>query len=325
MDFEPPADKIARLDLSRIVTDDRFRQRRPAPAIRWEEFLTGYRLDIVVLPVFAPSPLPAKDSVWYPLNRKRGKALGFEPQPGLASLIRLGSIDDDHVPAGLGGAGFRIGQADGGLDWHVMAQRARRSRPYFAVDPAIQALMPGDISLLEIIRLRGRNKTFQVVYPWNDIAGGDLTWVQGNSSWRMEAAWLEGVPFTSQELALTEKSAFDWALAWEHLPATGQGRFNLQISGRKVLEDANILDKYQKLSFSGDIDVFLTRQEWRLRLRFLIGLAPREAIVNPEISRLTDNWGTFFLGFHKFSGRDGTVAGFYDRNDLFKAGWRTGF
>ena len=325
MDVEPPADKMARLDLSRIVIDDRFRQRRAVPAIRWEEFLNDYGLDIVILPVFTPSILPRQDGVWYPLNRERGRAIGFEPQPGFATLIRLGSIEDDHVPNGFGGAGFRIGQDDGGLDWHVTAQRARRSRPYFAIDPAIQALLPDQISLLDIVRARARTETFRVTYPWNNVAGGDLIWVQGNSSWRLEAAWSDGLPLTSRDFSLTRKTAFDWAVAWEYLTGPGLGRINLQLSGREVFNDENILDEYQKLSFSGDLDIYLARQRWRLRLRFLVGLEPRETMLNPEISRLTEKRGTFFVGFHKFSGRDGTVGGFFDRNNMLKAGWRTGF
>lgn len=325
MDVQPPTDQIGRLDLNRIVIDDRFRQRRAVPAIRWEEFLDDHGWDIVLLPIFTPSILPHQDSIWYPLNRRRGQAFGFEPQPGLPSLIRLGSVEDDRAPKGMGGIGLRIGEDDGGLDWHVTAQRARRSRPYFEIDPAIQALLPNELSLLDILSARAESPTFEVTYPWSSTLGGDLAWDQGNSSWRLEAAWIDGLPLTSRRFALSEKSAFDWAVAWERLTGPGLTRVNLQFSGRHVFDDADILDEYQRLALSGDLDVHLARGKWRARLRFLVGFAPRETIINPEVSRLTDKSGTFFLGFQEFLGRDGTIGGFFDRNDMLKAGWRTGF
>ncbi|MDT8437571.1 MAG: hypothetical protein RQ729_01020 [Wenzhouxiangellaceae bacterium] len=322
VDHEPPLEIGSRMDLIRLPLDDWHRQRRSVLALNWREWGSQLNYEALLIPIFRPSRLPDRDSIWYPINQRNGRFLGIRPSTGLSLVGRLGTIDDSYPRGRFGGAGLRVGQETGRLEWHLAVQNLRRAQPYFEIDRELQPLLPDQISLIDVLRARTRRPTFQVRHPMTWAVGGDLGWSGQRSSWRMEANWSEKLPVTSSGFRMITPSALDWAVAWERFFGTLDARISLQLRGRDIFADRPVLDRYQRVALLGDAQINLARGRWSLRLRFLEGLLPTTQVLNPEIARITEHFGSWYLGYHRFAGSSATPGEFYADNDLIVAGWR---
>ncbi len=325
VDVEAPTDQIAIRDLRRGLIGELSQRRRAALAVRWEEYLDPVKLDVLWMPVFRPAVLPPERSLWYPINRRSGRILGLPRLSDLVSLLRASTIDEDDVPSGSGGGGIRLTRDDGNLDWGLSVQRVRSSTPYFELDPRLQSLLPDNVSLLEVIRARRIRATFQAVYPWTTVVGGDLAWAGGQSTWRLEGAWLSDIAATSVEFGFVTRPGLRWAAAWEHFPEWADLRINVQLSGEHVSGSAGLLESGRRIRVVGDVDYYWARQRWRARLRYLAGIDHRQFYLNPELSRLLEGRGELYLAAHWFDGQATTLGGLYQDNDLIAVGWRRRF
>lgn len=321
MDIESPTDQFAPQDLTRGMASAYDHLRLSVPAVRWEEFSSDRKIDLVWLVIFTPTRLPDQHSLWYPINRRNGKILGTQDDPQLRSFLRFSTIGEHDSCSDSGGGAIRFSQVGSELDWAYTLQRVRTARPYFEIDPRLQRLLPDRVTLFEILRSRTRRETFRAVHPWTTVVGGDLGGSGKHSTWRLEAAWSSDVAMTTRDYEQVTAGQWYWAAAWEYFPERADLRLQFQLNGRHH-QNRNVFEQRNQLHLVGDIDWFWDRQRWRGRLRYHAGINTREWYLNPELAYLATDAGEWYLAGHWFSGSAQTLGGFYNDNDFVAAGWR---
>jgi hypothetical protein len=323
VDETPPTDRLSVQDISRLLLDDLDDRRRAVLAIRWEEFIGDFKLDLQYLPRFRPAETPRLDSLWSPVDKHSGRLIGMPFSPLLAPLIQLGGFDEEAE--GDGGWGVRLSRPGRGFDYALTVQEARQSLPYFALDPRVRARLlanPGDIGGA----LSAAPETFTARYPRTWVVGGDLGLVTEHATWRLEAAWLSDRPATTADLRYTTLEAVDWVAGVEFYPGDRELRVNLQLGGTQLLDaPSGLLDRQKTLNLFGDIENAFARDRWRARLRFFAGLEARDLYLNPQIAFVGWEPHELYLAYHYFDGAEQTLGGFYQQNDLVTLGWRASF
>jgi len=319
MDELPPSDGLSVRDGRRFLLDELADRRLAVPAVRLEWFAGSWKVDLLAIPRFRPAALPDRDSLWFPIDRRRGQILGLAPDPRLAELVSRGSI-------GLGAerdaeGGIRLSYQGGRLDFGLTLQRERRSLPYWELDPAVrQALLAGQPPATAVTASGG--DTFQARHPRTWLAGGDAAVPLGNGVWRVEVAWLSDRPATTEDLRLVTVPGLDWAVGPELYPGGGDVRLTLQVTGRHRLTRRAVLDRTDAYRLTGSLRLPFRNGRWQADLRFLAGLNESEHYLNPELSFRGWQPQTLYLGAHFFGGAGDTAGGFHDRHDLVVAGWR---
>ena len=325
LDFASPTDQFAVQDLTRGPISGRSGEYLAVPAIRWEEYFGYNKLDVLWLTHFVSAQLPGEASPWYPIDRERGRLLGIPHEQELDEYLAVSTVDDRSPEGQAGGAAMRLSRDGPDVDWAVTAQRVRNPQPYFEIDPSLQGLLPDDLEPQDVVDAGDDRETFRAVHPWTTVLGADVCWAQEQGTWRLEAAWLSDMPVTTWDFAYSTTPAVLWAMAWEFFPDSWDARIQLQLNSRHHLRGRNIVERNTKLGFSGDLDCFLDRQRWRIRLQYVIGITDHELYLHPELARLMARHGEWYLGAHIFSGKAGTLGGLYRNNDLIVAGWRRRF
>lgn len=322
MDELPPTDRLSTRDLRRFALDDLAERRRASPMLRIESYPGEFHLDMIFLPVFREAELPEENSVWHPVDRQRGRILGLPDDPALAFLVREGSFDDRVQ--GNGGGGFRLSRDGRGLDYAVTVQRARHSAPYYELSESVRAalLETGDP---EVALQAGDGDTFRVRHPRTWVVGGDASTEVGSVTWRAEAAWLSDVPATTDDLAFVTREGVEWAVGNEFFPGDRDFRVTLQLLGRHILDGGGLLEPRDAYFASGELELPFAMQEWRLGLRFSSRLDETDVYLNPEIAYTGWTGQELYLGYHHFTGSDGTIGEFYENRDVAVFGWRGQF
>ncbi|GAB0150544.1 MAG: hypothetical protein J7D61_11195 [Marichromatium sp.] len=320
VDEIPPTDRLSVQDISRFAIDELDDRRRAVPLLRWEEFGTDHKLDLVVIPAFRPAELPDDDSVWYPVDRDQGRLLGIRSDPLLAALVRGASTGDDR-PGGAG-AGLRFSHSLSGLDYALTVQHTRHSLPYYELDPAVRRALLDGADVASALAAGGERPTFLGRHPYTTILGGDLGVVVGGATLRLEAAWLSDVPVTTRDLRLDTVAGLDWVAGIEFYPGDADTRINLQLAGRHLLDAPPVIDWVDTLSLNGQLESEWGQGRWRGRLRFAAGLNRHDLYLNPEIAYIAREPHEFYLGAHYFDGEDGTFGDFYADDTLIATGWR---
>lgn len=333
MDYRSPTNRLAAYDQLRFPFSERGEQ-LPVPALRWEHFGQVIDTEWIWLPSFRASRLPDPDDPWYPVDRERGLIAGIELDPRLAPWLAIATIEDEP-PSGSGGIGVRLRGSSGGIDYALTAQHGRRSLPYYELDPDLARRLRsglatigrpvagpiepgGDASphgLQDPVVVRTR-------YPFATSLGGDLAWLWGDTVWRAEAAWVSDVPVTTPLLQFTTVGAFEWAVALETFPFNSATRLTLQFSGDHLFNTGAILDQANGYTLSGSLERYSNRQRWRTRLRYLLGYAPRQGYLNPQIAYLARDSQEFFAELHWFGGASEAPIGYFQNHDLVLFGWR---
>jgi hypothetical protein len=323
VDETPPTDRLSVQDISRLLLDDLEDRRRAVLAIRWEEFIGEFKLDLQYLPRFRPGETPRLDSIWSPVDKHSGRLIGVPFSALLAPLIQLGRFNDDAD--GDGGWGVRLSRPGRGFDYAVTVQQARQSLPYFALDPRVRAKFladPVDIGA----SLSAAKDTFVARYPRTWVVGGDLGLVTERATWRFEAAWLSDQSATTADLRYVNLEAIDWVAGVEFYPGDREVRMNLQLGGSQLLDaPSGLIDRQKALNLFGDMESAFGRDRWRARLRFFAGLNERDRYLNPRIAFLGWEPHELYVAYHYFEGSDQTLGGFYRRNDLVTLGLRAKF
>jgi hypothetical protein len=322
VDEIPPTDRLSVLDLTRGVLDEYAQRRRAVPALRWERFHDGYKLDLLWIPRFRAAQLPRAESIWHPVDRRRGRLLGLESDPLLAELVRGGSFRDENRRAGEGGV--RLSGAGRALDYGVTVQRARHSAPYYGLDPAVRAALLAGADPAAALTL-APDGAFTGRHPGTWVLGGDVALAGARATWRAEAAYLSDVPVTTMDLRFTTVAAFEWVAGVEFFPGDRELRVTLQLAGRNLLDAPPVLDRTRQYLLTGELEDFYRLGRWRGRMRFLLGLDRRDLYVNPEIAYIGGEPHEFYLGLHYFDGAPDTLGGFYRENRMIVAGWRARF
>ncbi|MFP4682614.1 MAG: hypothetical protein ACLFMW_03030 [Ectothiorhodospira sp.] len=323
VDERPPTDGLGVQDLTRLVLDDLEDRRRAVPALRWEEYLGAYRLDMAYIPRFRAAELPPRDGLWHPVDRDRGRILGMAPDPLLAPLVRRGRVQDQD--GGSGGGGVRLSHSGTGLDYALSVQRSRRSAPYYALTPAARRALRADPTDPEAI-LNAAPVTLEGLHPYTWRLGGDLAFDRGLSTWRFEAAWISDRPVTTADLRPVTAQAVDWVAGVEFFPGDADLRVNLQLGGsHRTSGPDDLMDAENVYTLFGDAEQGFGRGRWQARLRYALGLDPREVYLNPRLAYVGREPHEIYAGYHHFEGEDATLGGFHERRDLWVVGWRARF
>lgn len=327
LDELAPGNVIARQDMTRFVLDDLSRRYRAQGVLRYEGWFDRYKLDVVAIPSFEPAALPDADSIWSPYDQRRGELLGVEPNPLLAALLQIGTVDTEPLTDDDGaGGGIRLSHQGQGWDWGMSVQHVRHTTPYFVLNDAVRlALLSG--AAPDAAVAASTEPTFAAWHPFTDVASADVTFNWGESTWRAEWAYLSDYPVTTPDLRPLTMPAMQLGFGVEFFPGDGNSRLSLQAGGLQLDPDEPITDR-EKLAFlSGELELMFASEAWRLRTRFLItdGEGRADRYLNPELAYIRGEPDEFYLGAHVFSGDDGTAGGYHDDHDLFVIGWRTQF
>lgn len=299
----PLADRVSRVDLTRLVLDDLPDRRRAQLAARWEQTFGEYKLDAVFLPVFRGAQLPDEASIWSPINRSTGQALGIAPSPTLAALIGAAHIEQDEH--GSGGGALRLTKTGDPFDYGITLARTRQSLPYYRVD------FP--------------NSTLTAVHPFNTFVGFDMERVSGGLTWRMEAGYTDNVPVTLSTTAMDSTHSLDWIGALEFFPGGGDTRVNLQLVARALQTDRSILELKEYYGANGEIETRFSQGRWKAGMRFASGFNVRDIYLSPKLSYVGWEPHELYIAAHYFDGESRTLGGFHQDHSLITLGLRTLF
>lgn len=301
-----PVDRVVGEDWTRPF-EDLAERRRALPLLRYEWYGEDQGLDLVVRPWLREARMPRLDSVWSPIDQKKGRLLGFAFNPAMAPLIRAGQFVDDAD--GSAGWGLRYSANRKGLDWAVSAQHWRRSAPYYE-------WIPGTF------RFEGR-------HPYSRMLGGELSAALGAITTRAEVAYLSDEPVTAirgATLAYTTVPAYEAVAGIDWWPGDKDTLVVVQLAGRHLDDQGEtLLDRTHALALNGSIRTEWGRGNWQARLRYSFGLDSRDNYLNPTLTWLGWDGQQITLGGHWFSGEDATPGGYYADNDFLYLEWRLDF
>lgn len=321
MDSFPPNDRLSVQDLSRFVLYRMAWRRRSVPEIRVERYFGNFKADVLWQPFFRPAKLPSPNSIWYPVDRVRGRVISVKSNPTFAQLIKEGKFANDV--GGAGGVGVRLSGSAMAVDYAVSIQRARRSLPYYKFDPTVRALLLSGADVSTAVA--ASNQTFTQVHPWSWYIGSDAAIDALSATWRVEAAYVSDIPVTTKDFLYTKKAGIDWGAEVEFYPGDKNTRVNLTLSGTEIFNPPPVLDRINIYSFSGMVERPFMRGRWRARLRFLFGLDKKNIYLNPEVAYTGWEPYEIYLDAHYFAGDSVTAGGYYHDNSLITLGWRARF
>lgn len=324
MDELSSTNLLLRADMTRYTLDGLADRYRAQPALRYEYFSGVHKLDVLALPVFDGAALPERDSLWSPIDRQRGQIQGFAPNPLLASLVQSGSFDEDFDDGSESGGGLRYTYSGQGLDLGFSALYGHPTTPYYQLDPRVRAALltgaPPDQAIAAT-----RDPTFAARYPATALAGADLAFTLGESTWRAELTYTDKTPVTTADLRFDTVPVWNWAAGIELFPGDGDNRLTVQLNGRHLMNSAPIADHEDLYSVSGELENLFAQNTWRLRTRLLASSADGEQDLyfNPELAWLRFEPHEFYFGWHVFSGDESLFSGYHRDQDLIVLGWRT--
>jgi hypothetical protein len=303
MDEVPLSDRVSTADLTRGPLDDLDERRRSAPALRAESYVGNGKLDLVWLYDFRPAELPHKDSAWYPVDTRRGRLPGIDPDDVSPALIRGARVIEDE-PSGDGGFGARYTGTFPAADMGVTLARSRQSIPYF--------------------RAAGAG-VLAAEYPRSWVVGADTAINAAGAIWRAELVYTSDNPVTRQDLSYTTTPGLQWGAGVEFYPGDGDTRVNLQLIGNNLIDAPRVFDRTEQYNFNGELEMPFDRERWRLDVDFLFGLGHSETYLNPELTFLGWEPHEVYVGMHYFAGDDQSLGGFYEDNSVITLGWRASF
>ncbi|MEF8794632.1 SPOR domain-containing protein [Thiohalorhabdus sp.] len=321
VDAMPPTDRMSTPDLRRYVLDDLTDRRLPVPALRLEGFQGPWKTDLVWVPAARHALLPDRDSVWSPVDSRRGRVINLDDDPFLARLVRQGTVEDGDEYGG-GEFGLRIGYTGRSAEGSFVVQRVRRSDPYYELDPtARRTLLAGGTPAQAVQSASG--PTFRERHPLTWLLGGDLVIPDYWGTWRLEVAGLSNVPRTTPDLEMVTPRGWEAVVGNEFFPGDGDFRVNLQLAGRGVTGSGPYLDRRDAYHLAGSLEWPFFHGRWNAKLDFSVGIDERDNFANPEIAFQGWDPHTFYLGAYLFSGAAQTPGGFHEDHDMAVLGWRS--
>ena len=315
-----PLDNMATLDLSRGTLFKWGENYRASPAIRLESFLEQGKLDFVYLPEFREAELADKEDVWYPIDFRNGRILGFKSNPLMSTIVQNARVDDDI--SSDDGFGARYSTTVDSFDLGVTLQYVRLSAPYYHINESIRQALQSSNPANALSAAANAPYTFQEEHPKNWIVGADAAFDWQSATWRMEAGWFSDMPATTSTLEYKTYNGFQWAGSAEFYPGDADTRINLQLSGRHIDEKDKILDLDNVVALSGEVESLFANDRWKLSGRFNVGLSDKDYLLSPEIAFL--GWEPFevYTAYHYLDGAEQTIGGFYQRNNMLMFGLR---
>jgi hypothetical protein len=304
VDEVPAADRVSRVDATRLLLDNLAQRRRAMPALRWEQNFDTLALDVVVLPSFEGAALADTRSIWSPVDQRRGLILGIDPPAALSAFIRAADVKADN--GGSGGSAFRLTQTGAGtVDWGLTMARTRQSLPYYAADPTAG--------------------TLTATHPYTRFLGGDLEFNAAGATWRSELGLTWDSPATTPAGQPLRTRAVDWIGAVEFFPGGENTRVNLQLAARELGTRADILELRRYAALGGEVETTVDRGRWKLALRFNSGLNVHDTYLAPKVTFTGWEPHDLYVVYHHFDGERRTLGGFHRDHGLLAVGLRTRF
>lgn len=315
----PPSDRLSRVDATRFPLDNLPDRRRAIPALRVEKFFDEIKLDALWVPDFRPAALPAWESAWHPVDRRRGRMLGVAPTADFTYLIQNGSFDEDK--SGAGGGGLRVTRTGGSVDWGLSLQRARQSTPYYELNPQLRGtLLAGGGAAAALAAATG--PTFTARHPMSTVAAGELEFQGLGATWRLEGAYTYDSPVTTQDLRYLLVPASDLVAGVEFFPGDSETRITLQVANRSMHTSELLIERKNFNVLTGEIDHPFASGRWRANLRVLAGLNHRDNYINPRLIYRGFEPHEIYVGAHFFSGDDRGIGGYHRDHDMVVLGWQ---
>lgn len=304
IDEVPPTDRLSTMDFRRFIVDDLQDRRLARPMVRLELFGDDSKTDLIYMPTFRETELADTNSIWFPIDRARGKIIGMEVAAPVAAAMPASTIIND-APADDHAVGLRYSSSTGEMDYSMSLQHGRQTMPYFSYSA-------------------GTN-TFTARYPRSLSVGGDLEFESDGTTWRFEAVYQSDVPVTTKTLAYKEVSGIGWATGMEFYPGDGNTRVNLQLTGTHLLNANNVAERDNVYNLNGSLNIPFAQERWRANVRFFLGLDKTDVYVNPELAFVGWEPHEIYLESHYFDGDKGTIGDFHQDHTMVTLGWRSKF
>ncbi len=320
MDFLPPGDRLSAQDLTRGPLEFIDDSRRASPSLRLQTY-GSISLDLVLTPVFRAAELPRRETLWHPVDQRRGRLLGVPDDPRVRTLVQQGTFDHEPRSAERDSVGgMRLIESRRSYDVGVTVQSARRSAPYYALsDRAREAALEGDLEGA----VQADGDTFIARHPRALIIGGDYTLDAVGATWRLEGVWSSDEPATREDdLRFVTRSGLDWAAGVEFFPGDGDLRTSLQLTGQHLLDAGDVLDPTETYQLGGELEQPWARERWHTRLRFNVGLDRTDVYINPELAWTISDAHEVTVAGHYFRGTDDTLGGYFEDHRIVTLGWR---
>ncbi len=309
MDTFSPNDRLAVLDLSRGVLEQWGENYRSTAAVRSELFWHYSKLDFVIIPRFREAELSEKNQVWYPVDTRQGRILGFGKDELLSSVVKNSRIDDNNFSK-KAGYGLRYSSMVNSVDYAFNIQNIQLSTPYYRSD-----LKSGLI-------VDNAQLTLYEEHPENWILGADMAFEWQDMSWRFEAAWFSDLPATTPLWDYKKYNGLEWAAGVEFYPGDSDTQVNMQLSGRNIFNNEKIVDRDNSITLSGSVESELDNGKWKLSTRYSLGIDMKDIYLAPEVSYLGWEPYELYMGYHYLDGADQSVGGFFTNNKLLNLGLR---
>lgn len=327
MDLQPPGDRLSVQDLTRGPLNPVDDARRASPSLRLERY-GEVDVDVVFTPMFRPAELPRADTLWHPVDQRRGRLLGVPDDAAVRALVREGSFD--HEPRGRDRdpvGGVRLSRSGRALDWGLTLQSTRSSAPYYALTnnarDALQAELSDDEEAAIAAAAAAEGDTFEARHPRTVVAGGDVALDAGGVTWRLEGVWSSAEPATREDdFSYVTRRGVEWAAGAEFFPGDRDLRVSLQLTGEHLLNAGNVIDPTRTYQLGGEVEQPWDRERWHTRLRFNLGLDRSDVYINPEVAWSAQDQSEVVLGAHYFRGDDDTLGGYFEDHYIVTIGWR---
>lgn len=321
-----PTNLLLRQDMTRYTLGDLSNRYRSQAALRYEFFSGSHKFDALALPRFEEGALPEQDSIWHPIDRRRGRIQGFEANPLLAALLSEARIDDDFEGKRDAGGGLRYSYSGEGFDLGATTLYGRASQPYYRFNSQVRGALLGGATPEQALAASSA-PLLQAEYPLTRQGSVDLAFSAWDATWRGELAYNSDTPVTTPTLGFDTVPSLSWAAGVELFPGDGNDRLTIQLNGRHLRTDQPLADLSDLYVVSGELENGFAQERWRLRTRLLASFADgkHDLYFNPELAWRYFEPSEFYLGGHWFAGDERLPSGYHDEHDLITLGWRTQF
>ncbi len=290
-------DIVSPKDLSEFLLRDFDEIRMGVTGMKFNYYKNDNTFELVWLPVFTPTILPARDGIWFPRMNLAVPATFNAPQEVTASL------ENSEVFAKLSGMSSLV-------DFELMAGFAWDDDPVKHITKQVE---PQSMQLTGL--------TVNPKYHRLALGGGSFSATVGPLVLRAEGAYYSGKYFASTDPglvdAVVEKNYLHYLLGLDH--ALWGWRVSGQFIQQAILDYEETIDQnaYENML------TFLARRDFlrdTLTLEFFtyVGLNDRDAFVRPRLYYDLADGFELLLGANIFTGNSGPF-GQYTENDMLYA------
>ncbi|MCB1782499.1 MAG: hypothetical protein KDI13_00740 [Alphaproteobacteria bacterium] len=322
VDGMKPTDQLGSLDLREAFIRDYEDTRRAVPAVRGEYYTGDYKLDGLFVFDLRESEVANRESMWGIVDPHRGRIAGLAENPALNQIISNATFGKDD--SGIGGGGIRASKTGGSADYALTVQRARRTIPYYEVNPEITDAVKNGVSL-PVAMATSTGDTVTARYPWMWVVGGDVAVPVGSAVLRAEGAWLSDMPVYKSDYSKGSEDAYIFVAGGEFYPGDDELRVILQGMAQIMPGAHDVLDRTDTYSLGGSIEDTFFQGKWVANIDFTIGLDEYDLYINPGITYKGFDAHEIYLEGHYFDGAPQTFGDYYRNNSLITAGWRYQF